>query len=396
VNILFLTHRLPYSPNRGDRVRAFHLLHEMAGWARVDLVSLVHDEQEIAQAKTLAAVTRSVTVGRVPRTANTILSCLNLGSAVPTTHTMLRSPGLDRRIENVVAANRPDVILCFCTGVGPLTETPLLRQVPLVMDMVDVDSQKWAGMAAAGAPPLSWIYRREARVLARYEAAVAARATCTTVVTPKELESLRQLAPQARIEVVANGVDTAKLRRPDGMGQRAGVVFCGVMNYGPNVEAVKWFATRVWPLVRAQAAGATFTIVGSEPTDDVKALAREPGVTITGAVDDIRPHLWNSAVSVAPLLTARGVQNKVMEAVAAGLPVVITPVVEEGLPGEIKAACTTAATEVAFSEAVVRLLGATQQARDEIVARSSLDGLSWQRRLAPMRGLLEEAAGRIS
>jgi len=394
VNVLFLTHRLPYSPNRGDRVRAFHLLHEMAGWARVDLVSLVHGEQEIAQVKDLVGVARSVTVGRVPRTTNTILSGLSLATTIPTTHTMLRSPGLARRIEDVVAANRPDVVLCFCTGVGPLTEVPALRRIPLVMDMVDVDSQKWAGMAATGKPPLSWIYGREARTLARYEAAVALRAKCTTVVTPKELESLRQLAPQARIEVVPNGVDTGKLRRPGSMGPRTGVVFCGVMNYGPNVEAVKWFVTQVWPLVRQRAAGATFTIVGSEPAEDVKALAREPGVKVTGAVEDIRPYLWNSAVSVAPLLTARGVQNKVLEAVAAGLPVVITPVVAEGLPAEVQPACATAASEVAFSEAVAKLLGATENVRDEIVERSSLGDLSWARRLAPMRGLLEEAARR--
>ena len=394
MNILFLTHRLPYSPNRGDRVRAFHLLKEMARWARVDLVSLVHDEHELSQVHNLAGVTRSVTVGQVPRATNTVLSALRLGTAVPTTHTMLRSPGLDRKIENVVAANRPDAVLCFCTGVGPLTETPGLRHVPLVLDMVDVDSQKWAGLANAGKPPLSWIYGREARMLARYETAVAARAKCTTVVTPKELEALRQLAPQARIEVVQNGVDTEKLRRPDSKEVRGGVVFCGVMNYSPNVEAVKWFVTHVWPLVRQLTPGATFRIVGSEPAEDVQALARQPGVQVTGAVDDIRPYLWNSAVSVAPLLTARGVQNKVLEAVAAGLPVVITPIVAEGIPAEVLPACVTASGELAFSDAVVKLLSATQSVRDDIVARSSLADLSWTRRLAPMRGLLEEAAGR--
>jgi glycosyltransferase involved in cell wall biosynthesis len=168
------------------------------------------------------------------------------------------------------------------------------------------------------------------------------------------------------------------------------------MNYGPNAEAVKWFVSRVWPLVRQHRPGATFTIVGSGPGEDVQALARKPGVQVTGAVDDIRPYLWNSAVSVAPLLNARGVQNKVLEAAAAGLPVVITPVVAEGMPPEVLPACVTATGEMAFAEAVVKLLSATQSVRDEIVARGTLGKLSWTRRLAPMRGLLEEAAGRTS
>lgn len=395
MNVLFLTHRLPYAPNRGDRVRAFHLLRQLARWARVDLVSLVHDDEEAAHVEEIdKSLVASITVGRVTHLSNKARAALSLATPVPTTHTMLRAPGLSDQIANVVSRARPDVVICYCTGVGPLTDTPSLAGVPLVLDMVDVDSEKWAALAEVTAAPLSWIYRREAHTLSRYEAEIARRARCTTVVTPRESGALQRLAPEARIEVVPNGVDRQPLSRPPGDRRTSNVVFCGVMNYQPNVDAVVWFAEQIWPGIRARKPEATFTVAGSDPDRRVRQLAALPGVEITGAVDDVRPYLWRATLSVAPLHTARGVQNKVLEAIAAGLPAVVTPVVAAGLPHQVQPACAIADTVETFAARVLELLSADQAERDALVARADLGALSWERSLVPFRTIVEEAAAR--
>ena len=395
MRILFLTHRLPYAPNRGDRVRAYHLLHEMSRWAEVDLVSLVHDADEDAHVRDLRDVTSSITTAKVPRLAGMLRAAAALPTPKPTTHSLLHAPGLAGTVADLVIARRPDLVFAYCTGVAPLALLPALRDVPLVLDMVDVDSAKWAALAKTSPPPLSWIYAREARLLRAFERDVATRSRITLVVTEKEQATLAEIAPAARISVVTNGVDGERLRRPDTEPPASPtVVFCGVMNYAPNVEGVLWLARQVWPIVRRSRADARLEIVGSQPTRAVQDLAgSEAGIIVTGAVPDVRPHLWRAAVAVAPLLTARGIQNKVLEAVAAGLPTVVTPVVSEGLPREVDAACIKADGAEAFAAAIVSLLGRSAEERRTMVLKADVPGLSWKSRFAALEGLLTEAAG---
>jgi sugar transferase (PEP-CTERM/EpsH1 system associated) len=393
VRILFLTHRLPYAPNRGDRVRAFHLLRSLATWARVDLVSLAHDAEEATHVRDLERLASSVTIGRVSHLRNRARAALALPTSTPTTHTLLGAPGLRAAVETVAVKAPPDLVFCYCTGIGPMTAIPAIADAPLVLDMVDVDSAKWATLSASAPWPRSWIYAREARVLGAYESRLAMRARCTLVVTSRERDALHALAPSARVEIVPNGVDSARLTDVGNV-QRGDdhVVFCGVMNYAPNVEGVLWFVRTIWPEVRKRRPNARFTIVGSDPTPAVEALAAEPGVEVTRAVADVRPFLWRATISVAPLLTARGVQNKVLEAVAAGLPAIVTPAVAEGLPTEVAPACFTAADASSFAQTVVNLLGLVPAERAEIVARARVSELSWDRRLAPLEAILREAA----
>jgi sugar transferase (PEP-CTERM/EpsH1 system associated) len=388
-----LTHRLPYAPNRGDRVRAYHLLRILSRRAEVDLLSLVHDADEASHAGDLATLAASVTTIAVPRLLNMLRSAAFLPSSRPTTHTMLDAPELARAVASV-ARRSPDVVLAYCSGIARCAFEPALRELPLVLDMVDVDSAKWAAMAETHAPPRSWVYTREARVLRAFEAAAAARASATMVVTEKERQAMTAIAPGARVEVVPNGVDAARLRPPAGPAGEPVVVFCGVMNYAPNEEAAIWFAREVWPLVLARRPDARFNIIGSSPTPAIQALA-DPNahITVVGAVPDVAPHLWNAAVSVAPLQMARGIQNKVLEAVAAGLPTVVTPIVSEGLPGLVLLACRVAGSPQLFADAVVTFLDWTPEQRRELAFAVDLGSLSWDRTLAPVYDLLREAAG---
>jgi glycosyltransferase involved in cell wall biosynthesis len=172
------------------------------------------------------------------------------------------------------------------------------------------------------------------------------------------------------------------------------VVFCGVMNYAPNDEGITWFVRHVWPLVRARHPHATLAIVGSDPSQTVRRFsAADPSITVTGRVPDVREWLWDSAVGIAPLHVARGVQNKALEAIAAGLPIVITPAVAGGLPSEVAPAARAADTPVRFAEEVGDLLRRSPEQRRAIAAAADLGSLTWSRTLEPLLPILERAAG---
>ena len=291
-------------------------------------------------------------------------------------------------------ANRPDVVVCFCTGIGHAVMDPPLAGIPLVLDMVDVDSAKWAALASTSGWPRSWIYRREARDLATFEIDITRRAFATILTTEAERATLQAMVPEARIDVIQNGVDATSLRPAGPPADSESVVFCGVMNYSPNEEGAVWLAGDVWPLVRKRRPSARLALVGAHPTAQVLGLANDAsGVTVTGYVDDVRPYLWGAAVAVAPLLTARGVQNKVLEAVAAGLPVVVTPLVLDGVPAEIRPACTTARTASDFADALVDLLGRSPAERREIAGHADTASMTWERRLAGLEPMLRAAIG---
>jgi polysaccharide biosynthesis protein PslH len=389
VRVLFLTHRLPYAPNRGDRVRAYHLLQQLRGWADVDLISLVHDDEEASHAGDLDESAATVTVVRVPRLRNLARSLMAWPTSRPMTHTLLDAPGLGDAVARIARDRPPSVVLAYCSGMARLALEPGLRDFPLLLDMVDVDSAKWAALSAASSWPKAWVYGREARTLERFEADATRHARITLVVTEKERETLARIAPGTRIEVVQNGVDAATLKPQGPPAVGATVVFCGVMNYAPNEEGALWLGREVWPLVWKVRNDARLEIVGSDPSRPVQDLAaHDASVTVTGRVPDVRPHLWAAAVAAAPLLTARGIQNKVLEAVAAGLPTVVTPVVRAGLPVEIAPACVPAEGPKAFADAILRLLEMTPAERRGMAGRADVQSISWERRLAPLREIL--------
>lgn len=395
MRILFLTHRLPYAANRGDRIRALHLLKFLAEHATVDLVSLVEDDEEAAHAADLRPLTASVRVARTSRFRGYARALAALPTKRTVTHALLDSADLDAAIRDAVAAHQPDVVLAFCSGMARVALAPPLGGVPLILDMVDVDSEKWKSLGATAARPARWIYAREARCLAAFEAAAARRSHAVLVVNERERSALLKIAPGTPVHVVPNGISLEDFAPPGPPSAEPRVVFCGVMSYAPNEEAALWMAREVWPLVRAQVPAATLVLVGSSPPPSVQKLASEgAGIEVTGTVPEVRSYLWGAAVAVAPLRLARGVQNKVLEAVAAGVPCVVTPAVHEGLPAEVVPATRLAARPEEFAEAVIDLLSRTPEDRRAIAGRASLQALAWPDRLAPLLPLLESALRR--
>jgi glycosyltransferase involved in cell wall biosynthesis len=272
---------------------------------------------------------------------------------------------------------------------------PPLDDVPFVLDLVDVDSQKWTELADRSAGFMRWIYRREARHLGAFEAVAATRASATVVVNQREADIVGRLAPTANIHVAGCGVDFEALRSSSSALREARVVFCGVLNYAPNDDAALWLVRHIWPLVRDRRSEARLTIVGANPSRRLmSACEADRTIELAGTVPDVRPYLWRSAVSVAPLRVARGIQTKVLEALAAGLPPVVTSPVAEGLPVSVRRACAVADKPEPFAAAICRLLDLGDQERRAMVARAALEELDWHRSLAPLWDVLQGAATR--
>jgi sugar transferase (PEP-CTERM/EpsH1 system associated) len=392
VRVLFLTHRLPYAPNRGDRLRAYHTLQWLRDRATVELVSLVHDDEEAGHVDEVKAFVSRVTALRVQSIRNHVRAVATLATDAPLTHTLLDAPGIESTLNEIVDARRPDVVFAFGSGMGRLALAPPLSGLPLILDLVDVDSRKWQDLSASSRWPLSWVYRREARTLGAFEARAAGTAVATLVVNEREAEIARKLAPSANVQVIANGVELERLRPLGVPSDRARVVFCGVMNYAPNDQGMRWFVTEVWPIIKQRRADATLAVVGADPLRSFEALcARDQSIEVTGRVPDVRPWLWESAVGIAPLQVARGVQNKALEAIAAGLPIVITPAVADGLPAQASPAASVAQSPDEFAQEVLALLSLSADARRARASLATLSTLHWANTLSPMWKLFEDA-----
>jgi sugar transferase (PEP-CTERM/EpsH1 system associated) len=395
MRILYLTHRLPYAPDRGDRIRAHHSLRTLAASAEVHLFSLVHDEHERERAAALADLAASVTLASVPRLRNLAKGAVRLASRRPLTHSLLDAPAASRRLARVVEERRPDVVLAYCSGMARFARQHPLDGLPFVLDLVDVDSAKWADYARTTRGPMGWVYAREARCLAPFEEMAARHAHATLVVNDRERRALASRVPGANVVVVPNGIDVEGFRPQGPPSSTPRVVFCGVFDYLPNERGAIWFARHVWPLVRAHRPDACLTLVGKNPTAAVRGLGEaDPSIDVTGAVPDVRPYLWSAAVGIAPLLEARGVQNKVLEAVAAGLPAVVTPAVAHGLPATVLPACLVTSDAEDYASSVLATLALPPEARRRVAALADLSRLRWRDCLSDLMPILQDAVQR--
>jgi sugar transferase (PEP-CTERM/EpsH1 system associated) len=388
--LLFLAHRIPFPPNKGDKIRSFHLLRHLAERYAVHLGAFVDDAddwQHAAQLQTWCASVKLVPLHPLRARLASLSGLLN-GDAL--TLPYYRSAALKRWADDLARTGAVTRGLAFSSAMAQFMPKLPVR----VLDMVDVDSDKWTQYAPTRRWPMSWVYAREGRKLADWEARVAADFDATLLVSGDEAKLLQTRVPAARDRIGAfeNGVDaeyfSPERTYPDPYPDAVrGIAFTGAMDYWPNVDAVVWFAERIFPAVREAVPAAQFTVVGSRPADAVVRLARQPGVVVTGGVPDVRPYLAHAACAVAPLRIARGVQNKVLEAMAMACPVVASPQAAEGIRAEAGRDYWLAPDEAAFAAAVVDRLragGRNPQARAGILAR-----YDWGRNLAALDPLFD-------
>lgn len=373
--LLFLAHRLPFPPNKGDKVRSFHLLKHLAARYRVFLGTFIDDTADWQHVASLEAICAGVHVEALPPWSSRIRSIGGLVGGEAMTLRYFRSRRLHDWVKGV--AEREQIVRAFAFS-SPMAQYALdLPQLRCIVDMVDMDSAKWSEYARRRRWPISALFKREGERLLAYEREIAARAEASIFVTQDEARLFCMAAPECahRVSVIGNGVDSGyftpspEFASPFAPGERP-IVFTGAMDYWPNVDAVVWFTREVLPLIRQRDPTARFYVVGMNPAAAVRALAEDAAVTVTGRVADVRPFLQHAAVLVAPLRVARGIQNKVLEAMAMARPVVVTGRVAAGLSARPGFEFEVAQDAHGFAEKVGGLLDPQRASRMGTLART--------------------------
>ncbi len=407
--VLLLTHRVPYPPDRGDRIRSYHLLKLLSRHFEVGLACTSDETVTDEQHQVLSQLAGRVAIQKTSKILSRAQAAAALIRGQALTPSLFYDPRLAKTIVNWHTQRPFDAVLTFCTGMiryARLLTHPAHRPKELagarpihVLDLVDVDSRKRAAYAATATGPMKWVYGQESQRLARIESGNEDRFDRISVVSQPEAETYREhLRDHPGLSVVENGVDLDYFAPlPDIASQTA--VFVGVMNYKPNVEAAQWYVKEVLPLVRRKLPHAQFLIVGRDPSPRVKALKNHDGVRVIGTVPDVRPYIESAAAVVAPLQVARGVQNKVLEAMACQRAVVCSPQAAKGIRALPGRHLLVGESPKAFARYVLALMR-DDNYRQQVAAaarRCVQRRYNWPQALGPMIELLggarQEAQG---
>ena len=395
-DLIFLAHRLPFPPDKGDKIRSWRMLSHLAERFRVHLGAFIDDRRDAAHVGELRRICASLFCPGI----DPVLARLKSAAALVTGQSLTERYFHDRRMARWVAATmarvRPRFAFVYCSAMAPYLMP--YRFTGGIVDMVDADSEKWRQYAASSRFPANLLYRREGETVLALERRAAARFERTLFVSSAEANLFLKRAPEAKDRVLAigNGVDLDRFNpdrsfaSPYAQGTRA-VVFTGAMDYRPNIDAVLWFAAEVMPLLRGRAPGLEFWIVGSNPASSVCRLAQAPDIRVTGRVPDIRPYLAGAFAAVAPLRIARGIQNKVLEAMAMGKPVVASPKALEGIslkPGEEALVASNAED---FAAALLRVWRGEEPAMGARARALVEADYRWEAKLAALDALYENS-----
>lgn len=381
-NILYLVHRLPYPPNKGDKVRSFHLLKHLASSHRVFLGTFVDDPDDMQHIGTVRDFCCDLHVARLEPKFAKLRSLNGLLADDPLTLRYYRDAGLQDWVDRTCQHQKIDAAVIFSSAMAQYVDA--IPRLPTIVDFVDVDSAKWTQYAPNHRWPMSWLYRREGLKLLAYEREVAARSARSFFVTPAEVQLFSRLAPECavRVEPVCNGVDSDYFAPDDSRASpyatdEIAIAFTGAMDYLPNIDAVRWFVADILPGLLQRWPQLRFHIIGRSPTPEVLALAAD-NVTVTGTVPDVRPYLQHAAIVVAPLRIARGIQNKILEAMAMARPVVASSecaAAVDAVSGQELITATTPADFIAEIDALLqnpeRCLSIGRAARQRVVTQYS-------------------------
>lgn len=330
MRILYLAQRVPFPPTRGDKILTFHQIRHLAREHDVAVACLADGAADLDNVAGLTGLVTSVDAVPIRRARARLRAGWAPVAGRSLTRAYFDEPALHARVRSRLRHEAFDAAIVYSSGMAQYVEH--LGSLPRIMQFTDLDSQKWAQYAGEAWGARRWAYRREARCLLEYERYLARTFDHSLVVSAEEVKDFRRLIPGAPVTCVSNGVNADYFRPVTGRpAVPHSMVFVGVMDYRPNVQGVIWFCDQILPRVREVHPDATFTICGARPSAAVKALARRDGVTVTGAVPDVRPFLNSAEVCVVPLQMGRGVQNKVLEALAMGLPTVVTPSAVSGI-----------------------------------------------------------------
>jgi sugar transferase (PEP-CTERM/EpsH1 system associated) len=384
-HVLFLSSCVPNPPDKGERIRAHHVLNRLAAKYPVHLVCFASDPSEIEAALALKDRCASVWVEYRPKVRRLMYASLRFAMGFSLTLGYFDSRPLRRQIAKL-RQHPLGAVVSFSSALAQHAPA----DTPLILDMVDVDSEKWRQYSELRFP--GWAYHIEYKRLRRKETEFARRARKTFLAARQETELLGSFVSDAAMECIENGVDFEYFN-PDAVPPQPSfdsnsIVFLGAMDYYPNVQAVTWFAEHVLPALRRSVRHIEFWIVGRNPTKQVLALRSIPGVCVTGTVPDVRPYISASRAVVAPLPIARGIQNKVLEAIAMGRPVLVSPAVARTFGGEAPEGMTECATPQDYINSILNL---HSDGPDWSGRAAAAKRFSWSRNLTSLLDEVERA-----
>jgi sugar transferase (PEP-CTERM/EpsH1 system associated) len=401
-DLLFLSHRIPFPPDKGDKIRSYNVLCHLTAKYRVHLGCFVDDMHDRRHVGSLNRICASVLCVPLSRTRALAHGSLSLLSGRSLSEGYFSDSRMRRWVKGIVAKYEPSKVFVYCSSMAPYA-MPYLSGRLSVIDFADLDSEKWREYSEQSVWPLSKFYIAESSAVGRLERSAAERFSRAFFISRPEAELFLRHTPNDRVGFFGNGVDVGYFSpqryyaNPYGALGRP-VVFTGRMDYQPNVDACQWFANRVFPQLKVRVPNSQFWIVGAGAGKSVRVLERMPGVHVTGRVDDVRPYLAHAECVVAPLQIARGIQNKVLEAMSMDKPVVATSAACTGLGAKPGVELLCADTAEAFIESVCRAMG---REGAQIGARAGARVRSdyrWEDQLAlldaALQGTSEIAAGR--
>ncbi len=389
--LLMITHRAPWPADRGDRIRTWNLLKGLSGRFQIHLACLVDEPIHLQAWKTLASVTAALAIEPVGGPMRWLRGLASAAAGRSITRGMFHAPALQRTLTEWAADHAFDAGLAVCSSTAHyLADLPIPVKV---MDLVDVDSVKWAQLAAVAGPGKSGVYALESRRIAECERRIAADFSAVTVVTAREAELFEQVSGRPAC-VVPNGVDGDYFAPTGEPKDENSLVFTGVLDYAPNVQGLLWFVQEVWPGLIARRPAARLNIVGRDPAPAIRRLHGLPGINVVGPVPDVRHWLNRAQLAVTPIQIARGVQNKALEAMACGLPVITTPQVAAGLTATPGTHFLTATAPLQWVHAIDLLLNQPHLARSmgDLARQHVLTHHQWDQSATLLASLLQPAA----
>jgi sugar transferase (PEP-CTERM/EpsH1 system associated) len=333
-DLLIIVHRIPYPPDKGDKIRTYHMLRHLAERYRVTVACMIDDPDDVKHVTALQKMVHQVYFEVRTTKMMKLHALASLVTGRSFSQQCFYSKRLQRSIDDYLDNYAAAAILCFCSSTAEYLyrsrhDFKSLQQKVLLNDLIDVDSEKWGQYADKKGAVMKWLYQREARLLLPCELRIATDFDRTFLVSEEEKQVLAAHGAVDKVEALSNGVDldyfsSAKVSKELYPTAASKLVFSGAMDYWPNIEGAVWFAENIFPIVKESVPEAIFCIAGRNPTDEILALQKIPGIEVTGTVPDMRDHLATAAICVVPLLIARGIQNKVLEAMAMEKPVIAT------------------------------------------------------------------------
>lgn len=395
--LLFLSQRIPFPPNKGDKLRSFAVLRHLAKSWDIHLGCFIDDPNDWQYMEPLKPYCADLHCVGLNKRWATLRSLQGFAVGSSLSEPYFRDGAMAAWVDRMLGDVRPEAAFLYSSVMGQyLLRSKAPRPRRVVMDFVDVDSDKWQQYATQQAWPMNWVYSRESRRLLAFDRRLARQTDASIFVSTEEADLFRQVAPdvQDRTHAISNGVDHAYFTADPGHDDpyppgSLGIVFTGAMDYWPNVDAVAWFAEEMFPRLRARLPDAVFHIVGGNPAPRVQALASVPGVTVTGRVPDVRPYLTHARVAVAPMRVARGIQNKILEGMSMGKVVVTTSQGLEGISAEPERDLLVADDVDGFIEKTLRALtDPAVAAIGDAARRRILSAYNWDDKLAQYERLL--------